>query len=151
MRMEKFLKSIDSEGVQKISNANLPTDIAKKLESLLKTDISAIRGREFYYLLNVVSDDFDLDCDLAFQHFVEAKRIKKPPKSKPKKTANRYRIFIGQYTILQQDVADKASIDDTRLSKVLNRTVNDFFAYEVYSIAKSQGSQIKRAFEQLYK
>ena len=67
---------------------------------------------------------------------------------KAEKTLNKYQEFIAQFVSSQVDVSEKASIENTRFTKVLNLTADDFYAYEVFSIAKSQGLKPKSAFEQ---
>lgn len=149
MTIERYINQINKDGVKKLSEVKLPDDIRKKLTSLLKREITAIKGRPFYYILNAVTNDFEVDADKGFEEYFNKKKRK--PKVESKTGSNKYKDFIKQFLVSQQDVSHKAKIDNTRFSKIINRDVTDFLAYEVYAIAKSQGVDIKKAFEQLYK
>ena len=58
--------------------------------------------------------------------------------------------FITQFTTQQYEVAKKAGITPSRLSKVLKNTLSDFYAFEVISLAITNDMKPKVAFEQLY-
>lgn len=150
MTFERFLLKINKDipGILSM-NKDIPNDIIENINATLKSEISTLRGKQFYYVLNAISKNFDSDCNKAFDEFLRMKKDK--PKTNRKIETNKYRKFINQFLVLQQDIADKAGIENTRLSKILSGVVKDFLAHEVYAIAISQGISAKSAFDQLYK
>lgn len=149
MKLEKFIKQIDVNYKEKISAANLPKQVLDKLDSTLNKDIMTVRGLDFYHIVASVSQDFENDTANAFEEYF----IKKKSKDDAETTDidNKYKAFIKQFIVLQQDVAQGAKMEDIRLSRILNREISDFLAWEVYAIAISRSKKIKTAFEQLYK
>lgn len=149
MKFDKFLKTLNKEFEVILSNKY-------PLESLqLNSDLSTVKGRVFYKALELLSNNFDEDSENALSDIANATRKKYLTKQKEKiktdKVLNRYQEFVAQFISSQADVSEKACIENTRFTKVLNLTADDFYAYEVFSIAKSQGIKPKSAFEQLYK
>lgn len=150
MVFKRIIQQLDKDYEEKLKGSNLPVEILEKLESILKSEITTVRGAVFYHIMNVVSKDFEHDTGNIFEEFF--KNLKSQPKVVSETTkGNKYKDFIKQYLVLQQDIAENAKIENTRLSKILSREVKDFLAYEVYAIAKSRNSNIKSAFEKLYK
>lgn len=149
MTFEKFTQKINGNSLKIISaNSNLNA-------INLNLDLGKVRGKDFYNVMIKLSSDFDNDCEIAF-HEIAKGAAKKYQKKKALKTTttkkkNKYQKFVDQFIVLQEDVADRASIDGSRFSKVLKLQYNDFYAFEVYAIAKSQEISPKSAFEQLYK
>ncbi len=149
MKFDKFLKTLNKEFEAILSNKY-------PLESLqLNSDLSAVKGRVFYKAVILLSNNFDEDSENALSEIANSAQKKFLTKQKDKmraeKTLNKYQEFIAQFVSSQADVSEKANIENTRFTKVLNLTADDFYAYEVFSIAKSQGITSKTAFEQLYK
>ncbi len=151
MTFNRFIRTIkkDFEG---ILNQKMPN---KEVNSILNSRLDTVKGQDFYKVLILISSDFDKDCKRAFKEVIQTKKKeylrKKNSKTTKSKKSNRYQDFINQFVVLQSDIADKAHIENTRFTKVLNLQNNGFYAYEVYSIAISQGISAKSAFEQLYK
>lgn len=148
MRFEKFLYTINKEFRTILSNKY-------SLESLqLNSDLSKVKGKVFYNALTLLSINFEKDCDSALSEIASSihKKFlaKQNGKIKNKKILNTYQKFIAQFVSSQADVSEKAGIENTRFTKVLNQTADDFYAYEVFSIAKSQNIPLKNAFDQLY-
>lgn len=143
----------------KNTNSNFDDIIIKHykredVSTLLNTKLSSLKGGDFYKIMILVSEDFDRDCEKAFEKILKDKRKefeKHSSKTKSKKSENKFQKFIDQFIILQSDVAYSASIENTRFTKVLNRQYVDFYAFEVYAIAKSQEISPESAFKQLYK
>ncbi|PUV22899.1 hypothetical protein [Sphingobacterium athyrii] len=149
MKFDKFLKTLNKEFEAILSNKY-------PLESLqLNSDLSTVKGRVFYKAVDLLSNNFDEDCENALSEIANSAQKKFSTKQKDKmraeKTLNKYQKFIAQFVSSQGDVSEKASIENTRFTKVLNLTADDFYAYEVFLIAKSQNIGLKDAFEQLYK
>ncbi len=149
MKFDKFLKTLNKE-FETILSSTYP------LESFqLNSDLSTVKGRVFYKAVALLSNNFDEDVENALSETakVAQKRflLKQKDKKRAEKTLNKYQKFIAQFVSSQADVSEKAGIENTRFTKVLNLTADDFYAYEVFSIAKSQGITPKSAFEQLYK
>ncbi|WP_312789848.1 hypothetical protein [Sphingobacterium sp.] len=149
MKFDKFLKTLNKDFEAILLNKY-------PLESLqLNSDLSTVKGRVFYKTVILLSNNFDQDCENALSEIANTAQKKFLKKQKDKigaeKTLNKYQKFIGQFVSSQADVSEKASIENTRFTKVLNLTADDFYAYEVFSIARSQGITSKNAFEQLYK
>lgn len=149
MKFDKFLKTLNKE-FETILSSTYP------LESFqLNSDLSTVKGRVFYKAVALLSNNFDEDIENALSETakVAQKRflLKQKDKKRAEKTLNKYQKFIAQFVSSQADVSEKAGIENTRFTKVLNLTADDFYAYEVFSIAKSQGITPKSAFEQLYK
>lgn len=148
MKFEKFLYTLNKEFISILSNEY-------PLESLqLNSDLSIVKGKVFYHVVTLLSSDFEKDCENALSEIASTAHkkylAKQKGKIKNKKTLNTYQKFIAQFVSSQADVSEKACIENTRFTKVLNQTADDFYAYEVFSIAKSQNMMLKRAFEQLY-
>ncbi len=149
MKFEKFLKTLNKDFEAILSEK-------KPLESFqLNSDLSAVKGRNFYNAVKLLSNDFDKDCENALSEIVSTVYRKYLAKQKGKvkndKTLNNYQKFIAQFVSSQAEVSEKAGIENTRFTKVLNQTADDFYAHEVFSIAKSQNMKPIDAFEQLYK
>lgn len=153
MKFSRVLAEINKDYKKKIVNRDKDLEVS----------ISKVRGKEFYEILSLVTNDFDKDCERALSNVAEvakkkfiAKKEQKEEKekkvalTKANKPKNKYQKFINQFVFLQSDVAEKAYIENTRFSKVLRLNANDFYAYEVYLIAESQGISFKSGFEQLY-
>jgi len=149
MKFERFIKQIDVNYKEKISAASLPKKVLDKLDSTLSKDTTAVRGLDFYHIVASVSQDFDNDTANAFEEYFKKKKFKDDAEATD--IDNKYKAFIKQFVVLQQDVAQGAKIEDIRLSRILNREISDFLAWEVYAIAVSRGLMIESAFEQLYK
>lgn len=149
MKFNKFLQSLHKDYEKLISEKLL-------LESIkLDIDLSKVRGKDFYRVLILVTKDFDKDCKNALAEIADGAKKKYQnkysQKGKENKSLNNYQEFINQFIVLQSDIADSASIENTRFTKILKLQANDFYAYEVYAIAISKGITPKSAFEQLYK
>lgn len=149
MKFERFIKQIDVNYKEKISAANLPKKVLDKLDSTLSKDITTIRGLDFYHIMAAISQNFENDTANAFEEYFKKKKSKDDAETT--EIDNNYKAFIKQFVVLQQDVAQGAKIEDIRLSRILNREISDFLAWEVYAIAVSRSKNIKSAFEQLYK
>ncbi|MBD1431605.1 hypothetical protein H8B06_02110 [Sphingobacterium sp. DN00404] len=149
MKFERFIKQIDVNYKEKISAANLPKKVLDKLDSTLSKDITTIRGLDFYHIVTAISQNFENDTATAFEEYFKKKKSKDDVEAT--EIDNNYKAFIKQFVVLQQDVAQGAKIEDIRLSRILNREISDFLAWEVYAIAVSRSKNIKIAFEQLYK
>lgn len=150
MNFARLLKNITSDFDDIIIKHYEREDIG----IILNTKLSSLKGGDFYKIMILVSEDFDRDCENAFEQILKDKRKefeKRSPNTKSKKSENKFQKFIDQFIILQSDVAYSANIENTRFTKVLNRQYVDFYAFEVYAIAKSQEIPVKSAFEQLYK
>ncbi|QQT30889.1 hypothetical protein BCY89_15080 [Sphingobacterium siyangense] len=148
MKFEKFLKTLNKEFEAILSEK-------KPLESFqLNSDLSVVKGRNFYNAVKLLSNDFDKDCENALSEIASTAHKKYLAKQKGKvknnKTLNTYQKFITQFVSSQAEVSEKAGIENTRFTKVLNQTADDFYAHEVFSIAKSQNMKLIDAFEQLY-
>jgi len=149
MKFNKFLQTLNKDYEKLIS-------VQPSLESIkLDVDLSKVRGKDFYRVLIFVAIDFDKDSKNALAEIAEGAKKKYQSKYSQKrienKSLNNYQEFINQFIVLQSDIADSASIENTRFTKILKLQANDFYAYEVYAIAISQGITPKSAFEQLYK
>ncbi|GGH14646.1 hypothetical protein FAZ19_07295 [Sphingobacterium alkalisoli] len=149
MKFERFIKQIDVNYKEKISAANLPKKVLDKLDLTLSKDITTVRGLDFYHIVASVSQDFENHTVNAFEEYVKKKKAKDDAEATD--IDNKYKAFIKQFIVLQQDVAKGAKIQDIRLSRILNREIPDFLAWEVYAIAVSREVSIKSAFEELYK
>ncbi|MBD1421987.1 hypothetical protein [Sphingobacterium chuzhouense] len=149
MKFERFIKQINVNYKEKISAANLPKKVLDKLDSTLSKDITTIRGLDFYHIVAAISQNFENDTATAFEEYFKKKKSKDDVEAT--EIDNNYKAFIKQFVVLQQDVAQDAKIEDIRLSRILNREISDFLAWEVYAIAVSRSKNIKIAFEQLYK
>lgn len=149
MKFNKFLQRINKDYEEIVSKE--PSLASIKLD----VDLSKIRGKDFYRVLILITEDFDKDCKTALFEIAEGAKKKYQnkysKKGKENKSLNSYQEFINQFIVLQSDIAENASIENTRFTKVLNQQANDFYAYEVYSIVISRGITAKSAFEQLYK
>ncbi len=149
MKFEKFLTALNKEFEAILSDK-------KPLETFqLNSDLSVVKGRTFYNAVKLLSNDFEKDCENALSEISSTAHKKYLAKQKAiiknKKTLNTYQKFINQFVSSQADVSEKAGIENTRFTKVLNQTADDFYAHEVFSIAKSQNMKLIDAFEQLYK
>lgn len=149
MKFERFIKQIDVNYKEKIPKANLPKKVLDRLDSTLSKDVTTVRGFDFYHIVVSVSQDFENDTANAFEEYFEKKKFKDDAGATD--VDNKYKAFIKQFIVLQQDIAQGAKIEDIRLSRILNREISDFLAWEVYAIAVSRGVTIESAFEQLYK
>lgn len=151
MTFNRFIRTIKKD-FEEVLNKKIPS---KEVNSILNSRLDTVKGQDFYKILVLVSSNFDQDCERAFQEIIQTKKKeylkKKSSKVAKNKKSNRYQDFINQFIVLQSDIADEAYIENTRFTKVLNLQNNGFYAYEVYTIAISQGISAKRAFEQLYK
>ncbi|WP_367329762.1 hypothetical protein [Sphingobacterium multivorum] len=121
-------------------------------------DISHFRNSDYQLAPDTsrirLSNDFDKDCENALSEIANTAHKKYLAKQKGKvknnKKLNTYQKFITQFVSSQAEVSEKAGIENTRFTKVLNQTADDFYAHEVFSIAKSQNMKLIDAFEQLY-
>lgn len=150
MTFARFLKNINRDFDEIISRHFTREEVSV----ILNTKLSSVKGEGFYKIMVIVSTDLSRDCEKAFEQILKAKRKEfdsRPSRSIVSKTANKFQKFIDQFIILQSDIAYDAGIENTRLTKILKRQYIDFYAFEVYAIAKSQGILPKDAFEQLYK
>lgn len=151
MTFNRFIRTIKKD-FEEVLNKKIPS---KEVNSILNSRLDTVKGQDFYKILVLVSSNFDQDCERAFKEIIQTKKKeylkKKSSKVTKNKKSNRYQDFINQFVVLQSDIADEAYIENTRFTKVLNLQNNGFYAYEVYTIAISQGISAKSAFEQLYK
>lgn len=125
------------------------------LEGLLNTQLSKIKGKPFYNIMKLLTSEFDLITKDTFTLIIEDAKaaflVKKNKANTEEKHRNNIQKFIDQFITLQTDIADSAYIDETRLSKILSSKIDDFYAWEVVSIANSQNYSRLKAFEGLYK
>lgn len=154
MNLRDILHKIDEHYNTTLKNSKIittwkgPDKVVNDLTYLLKKELNQLYGFEAYIISKVLKISLSTFCDIAFADF----EIK--PKIKTKANSGRLsneRIFIEQFTVEQQDVAMKAGMATDRLNKILNGSREGFYAYEVYAIAKSQGTGLNKAFDQLYK
>lgn len=153
-QFRNVLEKIDKDFYHRIELDLKPFLSESSIESVLKTNIETIGGKIFYFIFSKVSDNFDQDCLSIFKEIIEAKKIEFLKNNKIKRKASQNfddkKRFIDQFIIQQYDVAEKAGISPSRLSKVLKNTLSDFYAYEVVSLAITNNLSPKSAFEQLY-
>ena len=160
-QFRNVLEKIDKDFYHRIELDLKPFLSESSIESVLKTNIETIGGKIFYFIFSKVSDNFDQDCLSIFKEIIdsELKKFNKSYKeflknNKIKRKASQNfddkKRFIDQFIIQQYDVAEKAGISPSRLSKVLKNTLSDFYAYEVVSLAITNNLSPKSAFEQLY-
>ncbi len=147
-----FLRNFDRDFYEKIERELMPQLSKKAFDTALSTNIETLGGKVFYYMFKIISQNFDEDCIKGFDRVIKSKRQEYLSKHTPvvRKINNAKESFINQFIIQQYDVADKASIEAPRLSKVLKNTLSDFYAFEVIAIAITNDMKPKAAFEQLY-
>lgn len=125
-----------------------------ELIKILEKEISTIKGNEYYLALDSISDDFENDSYSILQDIANGKQKAFLKRNKGKEGAinytNIYQKFISQFISLQKDIAKKAYISESRMSKILMQSHEDFYAYEIFTIAKSQNISCRAAFDQLY-
>lgn len=144
-----ILSSLDNNYHNKIESQFASQLSEEGIETALNTNIESLGGKVFYYMFKAISQDFDEDCIKAFEEII-ALKIKKLNIEKPIAEKGDKKSFIQQFTIQQYDIAKKAGMTPTRLSKVLKNTLSDFYAFEVIAIAITNDMKPKTAFEQLY-
>ncbi|MFD2902520.1 hypothetical protein [Sphingobacterium anhuiense] len=125
------------------------------LDDLLNNQLSKIKGKPFYNIMILLTSEFDLITKDTFTLIIEDAKAsildKKNKANTEEKRRNNIQKFIDQFITLQTDIADSAYISETRLSKILTSKIDDFYAWEVVSIANSQNYSRLKAFEDLYK
>lgn len=144
-----ILNSLDNNYHSKIEHQFASQLSEAGIETALNTNIESLGGKVFYYMFKAISQDFDEDCIRAFEEIIAIK-IKKLNIKKPIAAKGDKKSFIKQFTIQQYDVAKKAGMIPSRMSKILKNTLSDFYAFEVIAIATTNDMKPKAAFEQLY-
>lgn len=151
MKLSRYLRTITPDFEEKLKNKFEESELQKHLN----TQLVKIKGKPFYNIMILLTNEFDLIIQKVFTSIIEEEKkaylIKKSTIKSIQKQRNNYQKFINQFITLQSDIADKAYIDDSRLSKVLSLKNQDFYAWEVVSIASSQNYSSLKAFEELYK
>lgn len=148
MTLKRFLLKVDTDFEKKLSKKFPDGDFNK----ILSTSLEEIKGECFYRIAVLILPEFDSTVINTFQTILEKKReifLLKQGNTRPKES-NTNKRFIRQFMVLQEDIADKAYIDHTRLSKLVNKAEFDFYAWEIVSIAVSNNISPLRAFSQLY-
>lgn len=152
MNFGDLLATLDNDYYDKIEH-EFDSQLSKNaIDTALNTNIETLGGKVFYYMFKIVSQDFDRHCTKCFDEIIKVKvkelmenndeQIKAPKLDK--------KSFVTQFTTQQYEVAKKAGITPSRLSKVLKNTLSDFYAFEVISLATTNNMKPKVAFEQLY-
>lgn len=151
MKFNRCLRNIIPDFEDKLKNKFEESELQK----LLNTQLIKIKGKPFYDIMILLTSDFDLITENIFASIIKEEKkaylIKKSALKSVQKQRNNYQKFINQFITLQSDIAERAYIDDSRLSKVLSLKNQDFYAWEVVSIANSQNYSGLKAFEELYK
>ncbi|WP_336828367.1 hypothetical protein [Sphingobacterium multivorum] len=149
MTLRRFLLKIDANFEKKLSNKFHDWN----LDRILSNSLEEIKGEHFYRISILILGNFDLNVINGFSAVLKNKKESFQLKTTNKipKESNINRDFIRKFMVLQEDIANKAYIDYTRLSKLVNKTDLDFYAWEVVSIALSNNISPLTAFSQLYK
>ena len=147
-----LLGTLDNDYYDKIEREFASQLSKNAIDTALNTNIERLGGKVFYYMFKIVSQNFDEHCTKCFDEIIKVKikELMKNNSGQIKVTKLDKKSFITQFTTQQYEVAKKAGITPSRLSKVLKNTLSDFYAFEVISLAITNDMKPKVAFEQLY-
>lgn len=151
MTFKEYLE-IEKNGFNEILKRNSENLVdldhkALNVKYILDKEIEDLYGFEFYQIMRVLKLNIDQSSKVLFAS-IPLKKVNALTKTED---LNTFEKFVNQFLIDQKKFAYNASIDPTRLNKILKRERKDFYAYEVYRISISEKIKATSAFNKLYK
>lgn len=144
IKAKEFRRYIDSV-LKKRTKSKSDFDNEKdQIQTLMASQDGKLFGNIFYLIINKIEEDIDKVCDILFHDYVW--ELLDDVKENETKLAK----FIYHYTRSDEQIAKAAGIQPSQFNRVKNKKDKDFYAHEVFGLAKTCGLKPSQLFHYFY-